>query len=91
MMKTATFHRVVADPDTSWDSTRAIMLGAEGDWCLYVWSPADKLLLLDYFDHEGEYQTWEGFYFGGNPLPSMFEDSDVPVGDDWVDAGLVAA
>lgn len=91
MMTTATFHRVVADPDTAWDSTRAIMLGAEGDWCLYKWSPDDKLLLLDYFTHEGDHATWEGYYFGSNPLPAMFEDSDTAIGEDWVDPGVAVA
>lgn len=91
MMKTASFHRVVADPDTTWGTTRAIMLGAEGDWCLYHWSADDKLLLLDYFTRDGEYQTWEGFYFGSNPLPAMFEDSEVSVGDDWIDPALAVA
>lgn len=91
MTKTSIFHRVVPDLHSAWDQTRAVMLGAEGDWCLYVWHAMDKLLLLDYFTREGDYQTWEGYYFGSNPLPSMFENGDVPVGDDWVDAGLVAA
>jgi hypothetical protein len=90
-MKTTTFHRVVADPDTAWDTTHAIMLGSEGDWCLYQWWGEDKTLMLDYFDREGEHVTWEGFQFGSNPLPTMFEDSEVPVGDDWIDSGLAVA
>lgn len=90
MMKTASFHRVVADPDTAWDTTRAIMLGSEGDWCLYQWWGEDKTLILDYFNAEGDHVTWEGFQFGSNPLPTMTDESDA-LGDDWVDAGLVAA
>ena len=90
-MESVEFFRVVQDEHSSWTGLKAVMVNHDrGDWCIYTYSPMDRLLTLDFFDEEGDFLDWEGYYHDMNPIPHMWEEHPHAVEEPWFDLDFAA-
>lgn len=85
------FYRVVQDEHSTWTGLKAVMVNHErGDWCIYRYEPLDRLLILDWFDEEGEFTQWEGYFHSNNPVRDMWEEHPNATEEPWFDLDFAA-